>query len=294
MQRSFAESLFAEAAYMGSKGTKLSKRVDLNVAPLPAINDTRPLAARRPYPQYSYILDDLGIASSHYHGLQLNLRKSYSNGLAFETGYTWAKSLDNDSYDSKASRNYQLGDLDKGRRIFDIRHRFVYSMTYALPFGRDLRGAARQVVAGWNINTIVQIQTGSPFGVTTSQDPSDTGARFNRRPNRLCDGNLPPGRRTADMWFDKSCFALPPFRTYGNAGAQILDGPSFKSVDLSLDKQFPIFRESKRLEFRTEVFNLLNHANLGKPTSNIESAAVGQIRSSGTGRVIQFGLKFLF
>jgi len=96
------------------------------------------------------------------------------------------------------------------------------------------------------------------------------------------------------MWFDKSCFALPPFRTYGNAGAQILDGPSFKSVDLSLDKQFPILRESKRLEFRTEVFNLLNHANLGKPTSNIESAAVGQIRSSGTGRVIQFGLKFLF
>ena len=70
LQRSFAESLFAEAAYIGSKGTKLSKRVDLNVAPLPAINDTRPLAARRPYPQYSYFLDDLGIASSHYHGLQ--------------------------------------------------------------------------------------------------------------------------------------------------------------------------------------------------------------------------------
>ncbi len=70
LQRAFAESLFAEAAYIGSKGTKLSKRVDLNVAPLPAINDTRPLAARRPYPQYSYFLDDLGIASSHYHGLQ--------------------------------------------------------------------------------------------------------------------------------------------------------------------------------------------------------------------------------
>lgn len=294
IQRSFTGSMFAEAAYVGSKGTKLSKRVDSNVAPLPALNDTRPLEARRPYPRYSFILDDLGIASSHYHGLQLNLRKAYSKGLTFQAGYTWAKSLDNDSYDGKATRNYQLGDLDKGRSIFDIRHRFVYSMAYELPFARDLRGAARHVVSGWSINTIVQIQTGSPFGVTTSRDPSDTGALFNRRPNRLCDGNLPPSQRTADRWFDTGCFALPAFRTYGNAGAQILDSPSFKSVDLSLNKRFPIFGESKKLEFRTEAFNLFNHANLGKPTSNIESEAAGQIRSSGPGRVIQFGLKFLF
>jgi hypothetical protein len=224
----------------------------------------------------------------------LNLRKVYSRGLTFQAGYTWAKSLDNDSYDSKATRNYQLGDLDKGRSIFDIRHRFVYSMTYELPFARDFRGAARHVISGWNINTIVQIQTGSPFGVTTSRDPSDTGALFNHRPNRICDGNLPPSQRTADRWFDTGCFVLPAFRTYGNAGAQILDGPSFKSVDLSLNKQFQIAGESKKLEFRTEAFNLFNHANLGKPTSNIESGAAGQIRSSGPGRVIQFGLKFLF
>ena len=294
MQRTLPGDLFLEGAYIGSKGTKLSKRVDSNVAPLPALNDTRPLEERRPYPRFSFILDDRGFSNSSYNGLQLTLRKVYSHGLTFQTSYTWSKALDNDSFDAKATRNYRLGDLDRGRSVFDIRHLFVYSMSYELPLGQNLKsGVARQVFHGWQVNSIFNLQSGTAFHVDTIADPSDTGAIFNHFPNRICNGNLPPDQRTRERWFDTGCFALPAFRTYGNAGVQYLDGPGYKNVDLSLNKNFPI-SESKNLQFRAEFFNAFNFVNLGRPDTTLESSSFGIISSAGLARAIQFGLKFIW
>ncbi|MCY4586348.1 MAG: carboxypeptidase regulatory-like domain-containing protein [Bryobacterales bacterium] len=288
IQRTLPGQIFAEAAYVGSKGTKLSKRVDSNVAPLPDLGDTRPLEERRPYPQWSFILDDRGFSNSSYHGLLLTLKKSYSHGLIFQSSYTFAKSLDNDSYDSKATRNYFLADLDKARSIHDIRHNFVFSINYELPFGKSLQGAPRFLLQGWEVNSIVNAQTGGPMHVRTNADPSDTGAIFNHYPNRICDGNIPNGTR--ERWFDTSCFELPAFRTYGNAGVHYLNAPGYTNWDFSLNKMFTI-REDLRIQFRSEFFNMLNATNLGRPNTTFESPNFGRITSAGMARVIQFGLK---
>lgn len=288
VQRTLPGDLFAEAAYVGSKGTKLSQRIDANVAPLPAPGDTRPLQERRPYPKFSFILDDRGMNNSSYQALQFTVRKAYSRGLIFQTSYTWAKSLDGGDW-GDLGNNYG-GLLHRGRSAWDIRHRFVLGLTYELPFGKNVSGISRVILDGWELNTITVLQTGAPFHVTTVADPSDTGIIFLKIPVRTCDGNLPPGQRTRDRWFDTSCFQLPAFRTFGNAGIRYLDGPGYKNVDFSLNRRFRM-AENMNLQFRAEFFNFFNHTNLNFPNATLESALFGRILGAQAARVIQFGLK---
>jgi hypothetical protein len=284
--------IFTQAAYVGSKGTHLSKRFDQNLAPLPALDDPRPLEERRPFPQYNFILNDKNVANSWYHGLQLTARKSYGHGLVGQASYTWSHCLDQDSYDGKATRNYRLDDLDKGRCIHDFRQRFVLSTVYDLPFGQRLTGVAKQVLAGWRVNAIVGLQTGGQFTIY-APDLSDTGAIFATRPNVTCNPNLPADQRNRNRWFDTSCFATAPFRTYGNAPSNWMDGPPLHSIDLSLAKVFRL-TESKSLEFRAEAFNFPNLTNLGIPDNGLGSPSFGTISTAKDGRQIQFGLKFVF
>ncbi|MCL4402448.1 MAG: TonB-dependent receptor, partial [Acidobacteria bacterium] len=202
VQRSLPGSIVLETAYVGSKGTHLSKRTDLNLAPLAVPGDTRPVQLRRPYPQWSFILSDGGIGVSNYQGLQITLRKEYSHGLTILGGYTWSRSMDSDSFDSKASRNYHPGDRDYGRSIFDLRNRGTASVLYELPFAKGAKGFTGAVASGWELSTIVTLQSGLPMTVLEPFDQSNTGVIVSwARPNRVCDGNLPPGQRTPTHWF---------------------------------------------------------------------------------------------
>jgi len=286
-------NVFAQVAYVGAKGTHLSKRVDANLAPNPpALSDTSSVQSRRPYPQWSFILSDEGRANSEYEGLQVTVRKEYSHGLTFLSGYTWAKSLDNDSYDGKATRNYRPGDMDKGRSIFDLRNRFTVSAVWDLPLGKGLTGLGKQAVQGWQVNGILTLQSGLPFQATTPDDPSNTGAFWIPRPNRICNGNLPVSQRVPTHWFDTSCFVEPAFDTYGNGGVAYLDTDGTKSFDLALVKNFPI-HESLHLQFRAESFNTMNNVNFGRPGSGM-GAGFGVVGSAGAAREIQFALKLMW
>lgn len=295
IQRSLPMNFLAEVAYVGSKGTRLSKRVDSNLAPAPpAPGDTRPLQDRRPYPQWSFILDDKGFGVSTYHGLQSTLRKELSHGLSLLTAYTWARSMDTDSFDSKASRNYRPGDRDYTRSIWDLRHRFTLAATYDVPWLKGAKGFAATAFGGWQISSILTFQTGLPFSVQEPGDPSNTGVAVSfGRPNRICDGNLPPGERRPEKWIDTGCFAQPAQNTYGNAGMHYLDTDGTKNVDLALLKDFRV-TENHRLQFRTEFFNSLNNVNFNQPGAARGTPSFGQITGSQRGRNIQFALKYLF
>ena len=294
VQHTLPASIFLEAAYVGSKGTHLSKRVDANLDPAPpAPGDTRSVQDRRPYPQWGFILSDQGRASSEYEALQLTARKQYSYGLTFLFGYTWAKSLDNDSYDGKATRNYRPGDMDKGPSIFDLRQRFVGSVVYDLPIGKGMTGMSKRLIAGWQLNAILTLQSGLPFQVTTPDDPSNTGAFWIPRPNRVCDGNLPVSQRNPGQWFNTSCFTEPALNTYGNAGVGYLQTDGTKGLDFAIVKNFALVRESA-IQFRAEGFNALNNVNFGRPGGTLGTPSFGQVLSAGDSRVIQFGLKLLW
>ncbi|HWB97425.1 MAG TPA: hypothetical protein VG672_12000, partial [Bryobacteraceae bacterium] len=287
-------NLFFEVAYVGSKGTHLSKRYDRNVAPgLFAADDPRTTQQRRPYPNLGFILSDEGAGMSKYHALQSSLRKSYSNGMTFMVNHMWGRSMDTDSYDGKATRFYRPGDNDYGRSIHDVRQRFVASVNYQLPFASKATGVVKQLIGGWELNSILALQTGLPFHVTAT-DRSNTANSFGGRPNRLCNGNLPSDRRTVDRWFDTSCFAEPALNTYGNGGVHYLDTDGNKSLDLGVFKNFEI-TEQKRLQFRWEAFNSLNNTNYNRPNANVSAPSTfGKITAAQPGRTMQFGAKFYF
>ena len=155
IQKALAGDIFVEVAYVGSKGSKLSKRYDRNIAQtLLQPGDTRTVQQRRPYPALGFILSDEGAGLSTYHALQSSLRKSYSSGLMFMVSHSWGRSMDTDSYDGKATRFYRPGDNDYGRSIFDVRQRFVASVNYAIPFGNNKTGPMRFIVGGWELNSI--------------------------------------------------------------------------------------------------------------------------------------------
>ena len=294
IQQTLPWDLFLELSYVGSRGNKLSKRYDRNIdQTLLQPGDTRTPQQRRPYPNLGFILSDEGSGMSKYNALQASLRKSLSSGLTFMTNYMYGRSMDTDSYDSSGSRHYRPGDNDYGRSIFDVRQRFVGSVNYELPFGKHAKGFVKQVIGGWELNSILSLQTGLPFYVT-STDFSNTATTFGGRPNRLCNGNLPSSQRNVYQWFNTSCFAQAPLNTYGNGGVFYLDTDGTKNEDIGLSKNFAI-TEQKRLQFRYESFNFFNNTNYNLPKNNVSTPSTfGKVQSAQPGRVMQLSLKLYF
>jgi hypothetical protein len=301
VEKQWGSSFVVEIAYIGSRGIHL----DGTTLPNQPTASTAPLNGRVRFPILGV---DLEIAApdfdSWYHSLALRAEKRYSHGLVFSGSYTFAKSLDtnggslsNFSDQTNAAPQFS-GNIaaEKGRSSFDVRHRFVLNGVYELPFGRgkaylgDKEGFVDKLVSGWQISTIVVLQSGRPETPILPFDQSNTGANTDR-PNLVGDPNTGP--RTPDKWFNTSAFKLQPFGTFGNAGRGIIDGPGFQSVDLGVGKFTPL-TERLNLEFRAETFNLLNHANFDLPNRQFSTPGFGQIFSANDPREIQFALKLHF
>jgi hypothetical protein len=117
----------------------------------------------------------------------------------------------------------------------------------------------------------------------------------NCRPNRIASGDLPSGQRSVNQWFETAAFEIPPTPAYGNAGRNILRAPGTNNIDLALAKSFRWGKiETRRIQFRSELFNALNHTNLGVPVNSIDSPAFGTITSALPGRQIQLGARLEF
>ena len=301
VEKQLGSSFVVEAAYIGSRGIKL----DGTLLPNQPTASAAPLSGRVQFPVLGV---DLEIASaafdSWYHGLILRGEKRYSHGLVFSGNYTFSKSLDtnggslsNFSDQSNGAPQFS-GNIaaEKGRSSFDARHRFVFNAVYDLPFGRgkaylnNYSGFAEKVVGGWQLNTIIVMQSGRPVTATIPFDQSNTGANTDR-PNLI--GNPNSGPRTPNQWFNVGAFQLQPFGTFGNAGRGIINGPTYKTVDLGIAKITPV-NERLGVEFRAEFFNLFNHTNFDLPDRQFKTPGFGQIFSANDPREIQFALKLRF
>jgi hypothetical protein len=303
-QQQLGRSRVFEAAYVGSKGTKLIAARDINQP------DASPAPVNlRPNPFFSDITGLESRANSIYNSLQLRLQQSLDFGLTFLASYTWAKSIDNASgfFSSAGDPNFPQDSnnvrAERGRSNFDIAHRFSLSYSYDLPFGKGRaylsdNGWVTALLTGWQTHGIITLQTGRPFTVALLQevDNSNTGRSnlgfgANDRPNVA--GNPEISNPSPDLWFNTSAFALPPFGSFGNAGRNILDGPGYKNVNASLVKNTAL-AENFNLQFRVEAFNLFNHPNFNLPDNFFGSPTFGQILSAQSPRRIQLGLKLLF
>lgn len=253
---------------------------------------------------------------SSYNALQVNLNHRFSNGLSLRGAYTWSKTIDDgDSLNSTtsggepalASNPFDLR-ADRGLANFDVRNVAVISAVYALPFGHgrqflgDATGFVNAIAGGWTLNSIVTLQGGFPFTPQLSYNPSNNGDTRNPvRPfvNPSFTGNVILG--TPNEWFNPAAFLAPPNNSgfYGNLGRDTLIGPGLATWDFSALKEVAL-RERLNLQFRAELFNLLNRANFNQPNAVVftptgVSPTAGVITStSTTSRQIQFGLKLLW
>ncbi|HVF89746.1 MAG TPA: TonB-dependent receptor [Blastocatellia bacterium] len=304
IQQQLGKSRVLEVGYVGSKGTKLLAARDFNQpAPAPVQFVIRPI------PQF----DDINIiesrANSNYHSLQVRLQQRLDFGLSFLSAYTWSKSIDDASnfFTSAGDPNFPQDSnnlrAERGRSNFDVRHRFSLSYSYDIPIGRGHAflgesGWVSSLLTGWQTYGVVTLQSGRPFTVALLPDVdrsgtgrSSLGFGANDRPNVV--GNPVLSDPTPDRWFDTSAFALQPFGTFGNAGRNVLDGPDFKNVNVSLVKNTGL-TERLNLQFRAEAFNVFNRPNFNLPDNFLLSPTFGRVLSAQSPRHIQFGVKLLF
>ncbi len=296
IQREILRDVVVELSYIGNKGTNLLRNRNINQAVLGAGT----IGSRRPFAGFGNIPYRESSASSTYHSMQARAEKRFSQGFTFLASYTFSKAIDDSSGvpASTATTNNPQNSFDlraeRGLSEFDVRHRFVASFIYELPFGKGKSflqdGIAAQIFGNFEIAGIVAAQTGRPFTPRISADRSSTG-QLQDRPNVI--GNPRLDNPDPQLWFNTAAFAIPATGTFGNAGRNILTGPGYSNTDIALVKRIK-FGEVRNLELRGEVFNLFNRPNFDLPNAFADSAQFGRIFSAGPARQIQFGIKFAF
>jgi hypothetical protein len=303
VQRQIGRSRTLELAYVGSRGHDLISARDVNQPPASPSQFNF-----RPNPQFADITLIESRGSSQYNALQVRLQQRSETGISALLAYTYGKSTDDASgfFTSAGDPNFPQNSLDpeaeEGRSSFDIRHRLSLSFSSPLPFGEDHRwlssGIIGTIFKDIELQGIYTLNSGRPFTVAylPSIDVSNTGRSnlgfgYNDRPNVSGDTSVSsPG---PDRWFNTAAFTYPGFGSFGNAGRNILEGPGYRNLNLSLIKNIGSV-DGPRLQIRFESFNLFNRANFDLPDPFVGSPTFGQILSAQSPRRFQFGVKAIF
>ena len=340
IQRELKPGFAVTAGYFGSKGTHLRISRNLNqtflnaalspVRPFPTLSPASPIAPGVPLQN---IIFREGTTNSSYNALWITATKRLSRGFQFNASYTFSKSIDENSQSGQGVTVQDSNNLrgDRGLSDFDARHRFVINGLYELPFHKN------QLVGGWQLSAIVQSQSGNPVTllagnagaiaggapsanansltglatlrpdvgapITYSRVAAATGNGVQWFPNLVCDprpgGSCPAG---AVAMLPVAFISGKTIYHFGSFGRNTVIGPSFNNTDFSIIKRTKI-GEEKFIEFRWEIFDLFNHANLGQPgrVAQVGSTTFGVITNtrfptgdSGSSRQMQFALKFKF
>jgi TonB dependent receptor-like, beta-barrel len=241
------------------------------------------------------------IGNSSYNSLAVSLRHS-SKRLEFLLGYTYGKSLDQSSSLSEAV-NPLNPRLSRALSAFDIRHNFVASYNWKMPFA-DLLRRQNRWTEGWSFSGITRFSTGLPVTLFNNNDTSLLGTIPNGINSDGVDtpdytpGNLnvntdPRNGRTA---FNTALFHMPEIGTIGTAARRFFYGPGMMNLDVALHKSLRL-AESRSVELRFEAFNVFNHAQFfgaAAVNGNIGSTGFGQVTNATSPRVVQAAAKFLF
>ncbi|MDX2181128.1 MAG: TonB-dependent receptor [Bryobacteraceae bacterium] len=314
LERQIATSLVVEAGYAGTKGNNLVQLYDAN-SPLPGpgnINARRPVS-RLTVPGLTYEVSPMSSifrrefrANSNYHSLQLKATKRLAAGLSFIGSYVWSKTMSDgrggDDSGGTSSRDPQNPrDLRAERAIADehVPHRFVFSYTYDLPFGRGRRFGSsinrltEVVLGGWALNGITSLSAGRPVSPSVAGNPSNTGTP-NRPDATGISPSLPDDQRTIAQWFNPAAFVANRAFTFGNSARNVLTSPGTTNFDFGLHKSLPLWSDRFRLQVRGEFFNLFNTPQFGSPNATVGTNGFAAITTASPGRIVQLGMKLNF
>jgi hypothetical protein len=151
---------------------------------------------------------------------------------------------------------------------------------------------ARLVLGGWNLSSIINIQSGFPFGVTSGVDNARSGGS-GQHADLVGSPSLGDQSENAmlNQYLNKAAFVANALGTFGNLGRNTFQGPSRVTWDSGLHKDFAV-HERLKAQFRFEVFNTLNHANFGLPAGSLSSATFLRITTAADPRILQLALRF--
>jgi len=288
-----------EVQYLGSHAYHLDRSFYNNTPLLPGPGSVN---TRRPNSLFGVIrtinMDEI----ANYESMTLVFRQRFSHGLSLNANYTWSHTLDvsTDSNGGGTPMNPYWWRADYGNSNWDIRHRFVATFVYDIPFFKLSNPVLNGIFTHWQSNGIVTLQTGIPFNVSTGTDTANTGSSGTYRPDLVKPPTDNCGRNHLLGCIDASAFTVqdlypitPTNYNYGNAGRNLLHGPGAETVNFSLFKNIPI-RERLRFQFRFETFALFNHTNFSNPSATLGTSSFGNITSATGNRNIQLGAKLMF
>jgi hypothetical protein len=319
VQHVFKNSIVAEAAYSGNftRGFPVSDQLDSipqaqlgmpasyytqQVANpfqglLPLNSSMNGAAVPRqalltPYPQFTSVtMNNIPIGANDYNALQTKLTMRYQNGLTFNLGYVWSKTLQQMSFLNPQDinlQNIQASKLERRLTQFDVPQRFTALVTYELPFGskgligRNVPGMVNKLISGWQIDILSTLQSGFP-------------APFPNAPNLAAESaRLPSGQQTLFHAFNTSLFPTTApnlqytYRTWPTYFPDVRLRP-LTTFDLGLSKKTAI-TERLRFELRAEAYDAPNTPwfnSLNSQGSNVSSSQFGWYNlSSASNRLI--------
>ncbi len=305
VQRQLPASTLLEFGYLGSQGRHLWSLYDANEK-TPGLTS---VPSRSPFPEIGIIQTVQGGDISNYNSGSVKITKRLSGGLTVISSYTYAKSMDDASAirgqgDTIFPQNSRCLLCDYARSAFDVRHRWVSSVLYDLPFGSgrtflNRKGIVNEVLGGWQLGSIYTIQSGLPGYPTPGPDQSNTGNGNGRDRLNATGQSVNLSNPTPNDWFNVAAFSLEPFGTFGSAGRNVIPYPKRNDWDFSLIKQFRIVERSN-LQVRVDAFNFLNHPNWGNPGNNWgqnvkPQGTFGEVTSTSIAmRQLQVSLKLNF
>jgi Carboxypeptidase regulatory-like domain/TonB dependent receptor/TonB-dependent Receptor Plug Domain len=340
LQRQLGSDWVFEVGYVGSKGTKLLNRTQQNYAIVTPTATTGNTNSRRRYnlgnPQdaayggavFGGITDQLTNANSNYNSLQTSLTKRLSRGLMTTHAYTWSHAIDEGSGlrtgAAAGQGNIYNRALDYGNAEFDVRHRYVGTVVYELPFLKSRKDLLGYILGGWGTSLIVAAQTGVPINIvesadrclcdmpTSAQHPNFLGGdiRFYDprnvtavagRPNSYFNGTGGGSATGAgNPYFLRvgtgNSAALGAGRL-GTFGRNVFPGPGYANWDIDAVKRFTI-RENHAFEFHTQFVNAFNHTQFdaigSSGLASIGSPNFGKISSTLPPRIIQLSARYTF
>ena len=261
-------------------------------------------------PNFGDVSYQATIGNSVYNALEVSLHHT-SGRVEFFASYTYSKSIDiGSNFGDQVDPFYP--NLLRGLSSFDMRHNFVASYTYRLPF-ENLFRANNRWTEGWSISGITRFSTGFPVTLVNPIDDSLLGSEGNGINATGLDEltstgaplNLNHNPRNGQPFFNPAAFTSPAddptvgytiANTIGNSGRRPFSGPGINNFNLTLQKNLKL-TESKAFEFRVEAFNAFNHAQFYGPTAvqgNIGSGTFGQIITAADPRLVQLVAKMIF
>jgi hypothetical protein len=306
IQQSLGTGALLDVSYVGSRGTNLTYSQNINQLPEgtlqanPGVN----VNALRPYKGYT----DIGVLRnggvSNYRSLQTQLQKRFHGGGSVRAAYTWSRSL-TDSYDAfyTPMDSYNVH-RDYGPAYFNKPHVFSVSYSYPLPFWQDQSDWYKRAFGGWTIDGVTSYSSGWPLNVVVSSDIAGVGS--NPASSVTIDGNGqggfvqradligdPYANTTRTQVLNPAAFAVPAAGHFGNAPAFGFRGPKIVNWDITFDKTFSV-AHGHQLNFRAELFNILNHFSYTSVQNVVDRANFGQVTGATDPRTLELVLRYTF